>query len=108
VHALNVRPPYTLTRLTFSDLFVSLDALTGALKATGNRGLQPAMDHILEHEGQPIPDLGGVTESSNVGARNAMDVDDEEDAEALKSLGVAASGAVEAKVCPIPVSIAMI
>jgi hypothetical protein len=88
-----------LTRLTISDLFlVSLDALTGALKATGNRGLQPAMDHILEHEAQPVPDLGGVTETSSAGARDAMDVDDDEDAEALKSLGIAASGAVEAKV----------
>lgn len=76
-----------------------LGTLTGALKATGNRGLQPAMDHILEHESQPVPDLGGVSESSGAGARNAMDVDDEEDAEALKSLGVVASGAVEAKVC---------
>lgn len=55
------------------------------------------MDHILEHESQPVPDLGGVSESSGAGARNAMDVDDEEDAEALKSLGVVASGAVEAK-----------
>jgi hypothetical protein len=102
VHELNVRPTshWSFTRLTTSDLLVvSLDALTGALKATGNRGLQPAMDHILEHEGQPVPDLGGVTESSSAGARDAMDVDDNEDAEALKSLGVAASGAVEAKVC---------
>ncbi|KAG6885340.1 hypothetical protein C0993_002969 [Termitomyces sp. T159_Od127] len=66
-----------------------------ALKATGNRGLQPAMDHILEHEGQPVPDLGFVSESST--ARKAgMDVDDDEDAEALKSLGAAASN-VEAK-----------
>lgn len=71
---------------------------TGALKATGNRGLQPAMDHILEYESHPVPDLGGVTESSGASARNAMDVDDDEDAEALKSLGVVASGAVEAKV----------
>jgi hypothetical protein len=57
------------------------------------------MDHILEHEGQPIPELGGVTESSSVGARDAVDIDDDEDVAALKSLGVAASGAVEAKVC---------
>lgn len=56
------------------------------------------MDHILEYESQPVPDLGSVTESSGASARNAMDVDDDEDAEALKSLGVAASGAVEAKV----------
>jgi hypothetical protein len=67
------------------------------LKATGNRGLQPAMDHILEHEGQPIPDLGGVSEQAS--SSGPMDVDNEdEDAEALKSLGVVAGNAVEAKV----------
>ena len=71
--------------------------LLGALKATGNRGLQPAMDHILEHEGQPIPDIGGVSEQS--GSSGTMDVDNEdEDAEALKSLGIVAGNAVEAKV----------
>jgi hypothetical protein len=58
------------------------------------------MDHILEHEGQPVPDLGAVSESSSRGAGgdNAMDVDDDEDAEALKSLGVVTTNAVEAKV----------
>lgn len=71
---------------------------TGALKATGNRGLQPAMDHILEHEGQAIPDLGGVSEQARTSA--PMDVDeDDEDAEALKSLGVLKNNEVEAKVC---------
>ncbi|KAF8159397.1 ubiquitin-related domain-containing protein [Crassisporium funariophilum] len=67
-----------------------------ALKATGNRGLQPAMDHIIEHEGQPIPDLSGVSEQPSGGG--AMDVDgDDEDTEALRSLGVVAGNAVEAK-----------
>lgn len=72
--------------------------VTGALKATGNRGLQPAMDHILEHEGQPAPDLGSVNEQA--GSSSApMDVDeDDEDAEALKSLGVLKGNEVEAKV----------
>lgn len=78
----------------------------GALKATGNRGLQPAMDHILEHEGQPVPDISGVSESKG-GSSAAMDVDeDDDDIEALKGLGVVkgavaggSSGAdVEAKV----------
>jgi len=67
-----------------------------ALKSTGNRGLQPAMDHILEHEDQPVPDLGGVSEHPSREA--PMDVDDDdEDAEALKSLGVLKGNAVEAK-----------
>ncbi|EAU90430.1 DNA-binding protein [Coprinopsis cinerea okayama7 len=68
-----------------------------ALKATGNRGLQPAMDHILENEGKPVPELGDVKESTG-GSSNAMDVDeDEEDREALESLGVAKFANVEAK-----------
>ncbi|KJA23517.1 hypothetical protein HYPSUDRAFT_39700 [Hypholoma sublateritium FD-334 SS-4] len=67
-----------------------------ALKATGNRGLQPAMDHILEHESQPVPDLGAVSEQA--GRSEPMDVDeDDEDAEALKSLGALKGNAVEAK-----------
>ncbi|KAG5653611.1 hypothetical protein H0H81_011983 [Sphagnurus paluster] len=73
-----------------------------ALKATGNRGLQPAMDHILEHDGQPIPDLGAVAESASRGARgDAMDIDDDEDADALRSLGATANNAVEAKIKPL-------
>ncbi|KAF9466174.1 ubiquitin-related domain-containing protein [Collybia nuda] len=68
-----------------------------ALKSTGNRGLQPAMDHIIEHEGEPVPDLSAVAESAGGARRDAMDVDDDEDAEALKSLGAAANDAIEAK-----------
>lgn len=57
------------------------------------------MDHILEHEGQSVPDLGGVSESAaSSSARDAMDVDDDEDADALRSLGAVANNAVEAKV----------
>jgi hypothetical protein len=65
------------------------------LKATGNRGLQPAMDHIIEHEGQPVPELSVVNESTS--SRVPMDVDDDEDAEALRSLGVVTGNEVEAK-----------
>ncbi|KAI0664489.1 ubiquitin-related domain-containing protein [Cubamyces menziesii] len=61
-----------------------------ALKATGNRGLQPAMDFILENEGKPVPDLSSVTSSSASapapsGAGDPMDEDDEE-LEALKAV----------------------
>ncbi|KAF8638450.1 hypothetical protein AX17_002207 [Amanita inopinata Kibby_2008] len=70
-----------------------------ALKATGNRGLQPAMDHILEHEGDPVPDLGSVNQApaSLPTATDAIDVDDEGDLEALNSLGVTAVNEIEAK-----------
>lgn len=71
--------------------------IAGALKATGNRGLQPAMDHIIEHEGQPIPDLSGVNEQSSSSGPMDMDNDDD-DAAALKSLGVVSGNEVEAKV----------
>ncbi|KAG6876088.1 hypothetical protein C0995_007902, partial [Termitomyces sp. Mi166 len=54
------------------------------------------MDHILENEGKSVPDLGAVSESSSSARKDGMDVDDDEDAEALKTLG-AAAGNVEAK-----------
>ncbi|KAJ3993082.1 ubiquitin-related domain-containing protein [Lentinula boryana] len=69
-----------------------------ALKATGNRGLQPAMDHILENESKSVPNIENVSGSTASVATDAMDVDeDEEDAEALQSLGGVAANAVEAK-----------
>ncbi|KAI0675571.1 ubiquitin-related domain-containing protein [Trametes maxima] len=70
-----------------------------ALKATGNRGLQPAMDFIIENEGKPIPDLSSVSSSSvaapSGGGGEPMDEDDE-DIEALKAVygkQIAAGGA---------------
>ncbi|KAI0730979.1 ubiquitin-related domain-containing protein [Earliella scabrosa] len=62
-----------------------------ALKATGNRGLQPAMDHLIENEGKPVPDLSSVSASSGSapsGGASPMDVDDEDDEDlaALKAV----------------------
>lgn len=55
------------------------------------------MDHILEHEGQAVPDLSSVSASGSSSTQaHADDDEDDEDAEALKSLGVAGD-AVEAK-----------
>ncbi|KIJ65449.1 hypothetical protein HYDPIDRAFT_110519 [Hydnomerulius pinastri MD-312] len=72
-----------------------------ALKATGGRGLQPAMDHILEHEGQPVPDPSaqGAPPAASGSRDQAMDVDeDDEDAEQIRSLMKEGSGGdVEAK-----------
>ena len=75
----------------------------GALRATNNRGLQPAMDHIIENEGKPVPDpsapAAAATPTSAGG--DPMDVNgDDEDVEALRSLmrtqtGSSSSGAVE-------------
>lgn len=76
-----------------------------ALKATGNRGLQPAMDFLIENDGKPVPDLSSVsTSSSSRPAGDAPTDEDDEDAEALRAVygagaaGVAAAAAdVEAK-----------
>ncbi|KZW00449.1 hypothetical protein EXIGLDRAFT_721964 [Exidia glandulosa HHB12029] len=64
-----------------------------ALKATGNAGLQPAMDHILEHDGQPVPDLSSVSSAPSRAAPTGDD--DDEDAEALRAL-IAKGGNVAA------------
>ena len=82
---------------------------TGALKATGNRGLQPAMDHLLENEGKPVPELSGVSEAASSrpsagGGGEPMDEDDAEDAAALAAVyggnaaAAAAAADLEAKV----------
>ena len=69
----------------------SCSTTPGALKATGNRGLQPAMDHLIENEGKPVPDLSSVSASSGSapsGGAGPMDVDDEDDEDlaALKAV----------------------
>jgi len=70
-----------------------------AIKATGGRGLQPAMDHILENEGKPVPDLSAISSSASGSSAQPMDVDeDDEDAEALRALtGKAGSTATDAE-----------
>lgn len=55
-----------------------------ALKATNNAGLQPAMDHILENDGKPVPDLTSVTNTSAPATQANEDGDDEE-LEALRA-----------------------
>lgn len=82
----------------------------GAIKATNGRGLQPAMDFLLENEGKPVPELSTVSTSSSSqpSGGSGGDVDDE-DVEALQAVyghkggaeaQVAAAAAdVEAKVC---------
>ncbi|PCH44531.1 hypothetical protein WOLCODRAFT_139057 [Wolfiporia cocos MD-104 SS10] len=77
-----------------------------ALKATGGRGLQPAMDHILENEGKSVPDLASVSASASAGGAagsgdTAPTEEDEEELEALEAVyGKAGAGGgadVEAK-----------
>lgn len=73
-----------------------------AIKATNGRGLQPAMDHILENEGKPVPDLSSVSSSTTGTSRTGGSEDeDDEDVEALKAVyghkgGAAAQAAAAA------------
>ncbi|CAE7205089.1 unnamed protein product [Rhizoctonia solani] len=53
-----------------------------ALKATNNAGLQPAMDHILENDGKPVPELSSITSSS---APPPQTGEDDEDLDALRA-----------------------
>ncbi|KLO05040.1 hypothetical protein SCHPADRAFT_911285 [Schizopora paradoxa] len=61
-----------------------------ALRATKNSGLQSAMDHLIGHGDDPIPDPSAQSASSGIGggggggAGDPMDEDDE-DAEALRA-----------------------
>ncbi|KAG8754965.1 hypothetical protein FRC14_004474 [Serendipita sp. 396] len=63
-----------------------------ALKATAGRGLQPAMDHILENEGKPIPDNTSTQSDQPKGE----DVDEDEDMKL--ALSMSQEGGQEAKV----------
>jgi hypothetical protein len=83
----------------------------GALKATNNRGLQPALDHLEENAENPVPDLSSVSSTTSsapppYGGGDPMDED--EDLEALKAVyGDGGGGSnlgqadAEAKVCLI-------
>lgn len=64
---------------------MTIGPCVGALKATGNRGLQPAMDHILEHDGQPVPDLSQATSAGAGSTGEPIEVDDDEDDEELRA-----------------------
>jgi len=82
------------------------------LRATGNRGLQPAMDFILEHTDDPIPDASaqGPAASSAVSQNDPMDEDDDDAAVRAAygkaSVNVAADAPdAEARVCANSLSI---
>ena len=64
---------------------MKLNNIPGALRATNNSGLQPAMDFILAHNEDPIPDPASVaTATSSAQPRSGpLGEDDEEDAAAL-------------------------
>lgn len=81
------------------SLTLSFYNITGALRATKNSGLQPAMDFLLEHSDDPIPDSSAQAQaapSSGSGRDVPMDEDDEEDAAALRAVYGTGAGAVAA------------
>jgi hypothetical protein len=55
-----------------------------ALRATNNKGLQPAMDFILEHNEDPIPDPTSAAAATS--SAQPIDVDDDEDTAALRAV----------------------
>ncbi|KAF9517125.1 hypothetical protein BS47DRAFT_1371517 [Hydnum rufescens UP504] len=75
------------------------DRVDWALKATSNRGLQPAMDHILENNDNPVPDLSVVSHSDppkHSTSGDAMD-EDEDDAAVLRAaIGLSTGGTSQA------------
>ncbi|KAI0047394.1 hypothetical protein FA95DRAFT_1589128 [Auriscalpium vulgare] len=67
-----------------------------ALRATNNRGLQPAMDHILEHNDDPIPDPSAQASAPAPAQPQGEPMDeDDDDTAALRAAygGAGASGA---------------
>jgi len=75
------------------------DRVDWALRATQNRGLQPAMDHILENNDNPVPDLTTQASSAprtSAPSAMALDNEDEDDAAAIR----AALGKASANVAP--------
>jgi hypothetical protein len=65
------------------------------LKATAGRGLQPAMDFILENEGKPVPDASNVMERDQPKGE-----DGDEDEDMRLAISMSQGGAdQEAKVC---------
>ncbi|GJE99251.1 hypothetical protein PsYK624_155010 [Phanerochaete sordida] len=68
-----------------------------AIKATAGRGLQPAMDFLIENDGKPVPDLASVSASSSARAPADAGEDDDEELAALKAVyGKSAGGDPEA------------
>ncbi|KZV65051.1 hypothetical protein PENSPDRAFT_756841 [Peniophora sp. CONT] len=66
-----------------------------ALKATNNRGLQPAMDFILEHSDDPIPEPGAQASASS-GGDVPMDEDDDDSAALRAAMGKASANVASA------------
>ncbi|KAG9017638.1 hypothetical protein FRB90_000431 [Tulasnella sp. 427] len=67
------------------------DRVEWALKSTGNRGLQAALDFLVENEDKPVPaDLGTVTEQKPPAnaAAGANDEDDDDAAALQAALGM--------------------
>jgi len=60
---------------------VKLNDSLGALRSTKNSGLQPAMDFILEHNEDPIPDATSSAQPQSEPIN--VDDEDEDDAAAL-------------------------
>jgi len=90
------------------DFGFPADRADWALKATGNRGLQAALDFLVENEGKPVPDLSGVSEQKPA-TNTASTEDEDEEADLRAALGLSmgtasASGATASEDGPVPVA----
>ncbi|EJD52257.1 hypothetical protein AURDEDRAFT_83288, partial [Auricularia subglabra TFB-10046 SS5] len=86
----------TTDRETLLSMGFDAQRIDWAMKATGGAGLQPAMDHILAHEGEPVPDLSGVSSSSAPTRAAQAGDEDDDDADALHALLAKGGSAADA------------
>jgi hypothetical protein len=70
-----------------------------AIRATKGRGLQPAMDHLLEHDGEPVPASGDGSGTSSTGAPPIDVDDDQDDAAALGAEEGAEAKSIKCTIC---------
>ncbi len=65
----------------------------GALKSTSNRGLQAALDFLVENEDKPVPADGGSAPAAAKAQGGDGDEEDEDELRAALGLSMAAPGA---------------
>lgn len=68
------------------DMGFEADRVDWALHATKNRGLQPALDHVVENSERTIPDYKNETATAPSGSKAGADEYDAEDQAALAAM----------------------
>ncbi|KZT59107.1 hypothetical protein CALCODRAFT_431520 [Calocera cornea HHB12733] len=86
-------------RNTLLDFGFAPERVDWALKATNNAGLQPALDHLEQHQDDAVPDLSTVTAGKSSAAPADDDDDDDEGAVALSASTSAEAKSIRCSVC---------